>query len=323
MNLWRITVFIAAAVLSGANYRANARQSTEVKITPREFIELVRAGESYEKIPDAKLSQLKKGDRFFGQLKWLKPGQARYSFELSVEKALEYTDGDGTFENPELKYDDGRSLLPEDDPVHVVLTDYGLIAVDGHHHVMASLATGAKTAPFLVVGDLRGRNSGKLKAALVRRGYSYPYDLDGSVRYPQHFYTLENDTNRYLVSLLTTRVDVDPKSGKITRIGSKGGNYPVLIKIRPGISKAFQELRAADVLRRAGIVYDPTADGGHPSRELREKARRALAEAQRRGDPDMANILSVKNRTFVDDIPMQTLVTRWIKSRCEIKLQRR
>lgn len=304
-----------------------------------EFSELVKSNESYEKIPDDVLGRLKVGSQFFGKLKWLKPGQARYSFNLAIEKAIEYADAKDPFSGgknkKKLMYDDGKSLLPESDPIHVALTDYGLVTVDGHHHAMASFALGATTAPFLVTHDLRGKNFKDMKEDLWQLGLIYPLDLDGKVRQPQHFYTLQDDTNRFLLSLITVRVEID-RNGKVVQVGKKGGKYPIVIKIKPDASLPFQELRAADVLRQAGFVYDAKAYGDDPPKEIKNLARKILTEAQDSGDSDMKDILLIKKREAKDEINFQTLIDKWmrtphtlknptlaalIKDRCEINLK--
>lgn len=211
----------------------------------------------------------------FVPISYIHPGQHRYA-QLHVVASLSYDlENFAEFDGNVFKLgnDDGRSLFPLKDARSGVLTDFGIVLVDGHHSVITSLYLGASSLPIKIVKDLRKQTKTHVFQQLETEELVYLIDLDGTRRIPEpEFSSLKDDANRSLVSLTGLNVRVTPTGLKF-RYGSD--LEPLWVKV--GESIPFVEFMLADLLYSAGIkLTNEDIDLMSKERRLLEDLRKIL-----------------------------------------------
>ncbi len=199
----------------------------------------------------------------FADIAVLWPGQNRISYENVDRKIAQLEEWGEILRYKKkvgwkLKYNNGRAAYSKDDAIPVIKgpPSVGYVVTDGHHHVVASLEVGATRMPVVVEYDLSKLTVEEFwkQIETLRDSKGQPLvfwrRLDGTSPRPRRsFMRLEDDPNRYFVSAVARKVS--QKTGE----PSRGADYPVWIKVGDG-TKYF-EFIAGDVLRAAGLVFDP------------------------------------------------------------------
>jgi hypothetical protein len=235
------------------------------------------------------------------------PGQVRYSYNNVVDKLTKEGEKFAIFPppgqsgdpilNPE--NDKGHSFYPESEALNVVLSDFGLILLDGHHGVITAIYFGASTLPVRIVADYRGKGSSQLWAELEAKAWAHLQTLSrGRQVPPSSFSDLEDDILRYFVALVAYKVIVDP-SGAIEYSAPK--SPPIWIKINNSVP--FIEFILADILTQGGLQVNQDIISQKPmDPKIVERARALLLEAQKNTPLIQAIDL------FADDIQAQSVI---------------
>lgn len=202
------------------------------------------------------------GVKQFVSIGHLRPAQHRYAefhvistLPKDLEKFAQSIDGgENSFR---LINDDGRSLFPLQDARKGVLTDFGIVMVDGHHSVLTSLYSGAVTLPIILIEDYRSLTREDVFSKIESDNLAYLIDLDGKRNLPPlRFSELKDDPNRSLISL--TGLNVRQTEGEFSYFyGSE--LQPLWIKM--GESIPFVEFILADILYQRGIAFTAEAFG--------------------------------------------------------------
>ncbi len=217
----------------------------------------------------APINNIQINEPFFVKIKEIHPGQSRFSQENVDEKVKKFIkDGNVILkkEGPQFKYSNNRSVLPKKEALPVVNSPVGLLLIDGHHHVKASLQVGAKIVPVKIIEDMSRLTEAEFWKVAEQKGWIYPVDLQGKwVIPPKNFSQLENDPNRYFASITALKIS---KKGK-----KSGPDHPLWIK--QGKDTPFIEFKIADAMYRKGLLY--RSDMNKTQRkELEEQVREVL-----------------------------------------------
>lgn len=225
----------------------------------------------------------------------IQPGQLRFA-SLNVRDKVERAVKSGdALARPccgyLLKHDEGRSALPREAALPVILGPSGYVLVDGHHDVLASLELGARTVPVKVVADLSNLGDDAFWREADARGYVYPYQLGGAwQRPPRHFDQLTDDPLRYFAAVAARKCSGPDQPAA----ESSGPDAPLWIKVGKDIP--YIEFKIADALFNGGLRYD-NALGSAPPPELVERARGLLAERPVRG------LRLIRERRVIAEMP--------------------
>jgi hypothetical protein len=241
------------------------------------------------------------------------PGQLRFSYNNVVDKLTsegkkfaifppEGVAGDPTL-NP--KNDGGKSFYPESEALHVVLTDFGLVLLDGHHGTLTAIFFGAKTVPVKIVEDLTGKAASTVWPDLESRGKAHLRSLSGELKFPpSSFGELENDILRYFTALVAYKyLVISPTDIEVTP--SKSAN--LWIKINNSIP--FIEFSLSDILYRSGFgvkVTKETIAKKPMDSNIVEEARSILLTARSAGHhPFLQHIDLFKDQAEADEVISQ------------------
>lgn len=251
------TLAFASLVTLLVIFSSSAFGSTKpIEADNRTFIDV--ASERFEELSRMPLRahEVKPGETAFLPLELLVRGQDQISVDNIKAKALEHQElGNLTHDRRWiLGHDDGRSVVPSNDPIQVIKGRQGYVIVDGHHDAYLSLFLGARTIAVHVQEDLSHLSKVAFWAALKKRKLvllsASPESL---ARKAPGFRSVTDNPNRFLAALVALKVSVDEKSGAILKI--KGAKDPAWIKVNNGIP--FIEFEIAEKLSNAGIEYDP------------------------------------------------------------------
>lgn len=228
------------------------------------------------------------------------PGQSRYASLNVQEKVTQAQKRGGAVRRNGTwipAYNNTTSIFPENNALPVVKGPEGLILVDGHHDVRASLALGATHVPVKIVADLSNLGIEEFWKIAEEKGYVYPYAKGGAYRRPsKDFNEMEDDSNRYFAAI-AARKCLDERTDNAKTIGA---DYPLWIKVGKDIP--FIEFRIADALYKNGFTYD-LAEQHQPSRETIDRAREILKAYPVRG------LRLVDTYTHYADIPLLCAIT--------------
>lgn len=228
------------------------------------------------------------------------PGQSRYASLNVQEKVAQAQKRGGVVRSNGSwipAYNNNTSIFHENSALPVVQGPEGLILIDGHHDVRASLALGATHVPVKLVADLSSLGAEEFWKIAEEKGYVYPYAKGGAYQRPsQDFNEMTDDSNRYFAAI-TARKCLDERTDVANTIGAE---YPLWIKVGKDIP--FIEFRIADVLYKNGFSYD-LAEQSTPSWESVEQAREIL------GAHRVPGLRLVLERTYYADIPLLCAIT--------------
>lgn len=215
---------------------------------------------------------------FYVHYRLVFPGQTRYSSAVANQKAQHLIDqGAARWDKKTFrwiaKYEEGQAVLSLKDPIPVIKACFGYVAIDGHHHVIASLLMGANRIPILVKADLSHVKENEFWDKAEEHEWVYQWRLDGTKKKPpRSFLALEDDPNRYFATVSVRKIK--DKGKQLAK--STGAEYPLWIKI--GRGRPFAEFYISDALKQAGIEYNYQM-GKEIPQEFVEKARKALVAA--------------------------------------------
>jgi hypothetical protein len=236
----------------------------------------------------------------FVAIERIAPGQSRYASLNVEEKVIQAQKRGGALRNNGRwvpAYRNGTTIFTENNALPVVRSPQGLILVDGHHDVRASIALGATEVPIKIIADLSGLSLEEFWRVAEEKGYVYPYAKGGIYRRPaRSFMDMEDDSNRYFAAI-TARKCLDSRTENAHSIGA---DYPLWIKVGKDIP--FIEFKIADTLYEHGFIYDLN-EQNTPSDETIEKARAILTAHT------VPGLRLVKSRTYYADIPLLCALT--------------
>lgn len=237
-------------------------------------------------------SQFEEKRTAFVPILHIHPGQVRFSYNNVVDKLT----SEGTLYaifppnggDPYLdeKNDNGKSFYPESQALNVVLTDFGLVLLDGHHGTITAIFYGAKTLPVKIVADYTGKEVSLVWKELESKGWAHLQSLSGVKKEPPpSFALLEDDILRYFTALVAFKILVnDPSKPEI----SKPKSTPLWIKINNSIP--FIEFILSDVLYKSGFNVTPEMIAKKPmDANIVEGARKILLAA-RAANPALQHI---------------------------------
>lgn len=236
----------------------------------------------------------------------LYPGQTSYSFLTVQAKIRDWVEsGELVWNDRErewaLPYDRGRSAM-QDRVALGVLTDQGILVLDGHHKIMAAMYLGSRRVPVRLIKDFR-RLSRKASfySEMQAKGLVFLWRHDrvrDARRPPEYFHEMLDDPNRHFAALITGKLRVKKIKRHYEVLERRGPNSALAVKINRDIP--FFEWILARVLREGGFVYDATWSDAHFAKEL-ERARQILLNAQQDKDSIMRWIALLQgDQSFYD-----------------------
>ncbi|WP_420421965.1 ParB-like protein [Simkania sp.] len=213
---------------------------------------------------------------FFVSIHQVFPGQLRYAnavVEIGIEKATEKGEVKWNEETGQWDLKHGVSLYGLSEALPVIKSPYGYVLIDGHHHFLLNLQFGGSLIPIQLEADYSDLSLEKYLHVATEKGYIHPYDHYGNkVEIPRDFNELQNDPNQMFAVLCRRRYQsLTPESF------SSGNEYPIWIKVGKDIP--FIEMRIAEALTRAGLIYD----GEEADPDFYEAARQVIVEANIEG----------------------------------------
>lgn len=221
-------------------------------------------------------SKTLKNASFFLPIEEIHPGQSRIAskhVELHVQKAIKIGWASRAINSSSLsfKFDDGKSAYPIEKAYPVILSPFGYVLVNGHHHISASLSMNAKTVPVTIIADYTSLSEAEFWIEAEERGFVYLKNIHAEYELPpRKLIDLQDDPNRYFASLVVLKITDE------SYIAPEGTPYPIWIKTANEIP--FLELKIADVLTRYGFSYNYEVGDILPD-DLVEQARTILIEA--------------------------------------------
>lgn len=235
------------------------------------------------------------GSPFYLNMQEIFPGQSRISYKhiqfqekkcISKGWAKQNSNGNGW----KLRFDNGKAVYSLNKAYPVILAPFGYLLVDGHHHLMASRTFGAQTAPVYLVADLSQLTEEEFWKKAEIKNFVFLIDVNGKRTLPpKDFQELQNDPNRYFISLVRLKFKNDGYERP------QGTDYPLWIK-REHIDAPFLECKAADALTQAQFIYDEDAFGKAPSDASIELARKILLKT------NIAGFELVKEKIHFSDL---------------------
>lgn len=229
------------------------------------------------------------------------PGQSRYASLNVLEKVTQAQKRGGAVRSNGRwlpAYNNNTSIFHENSALPVVKGPEGLVLIDGHHDVRASLELGATYVPVKIVADLSALSVEEFWKVAEEKGYVYPYAKGGSYRRPsKDFNEMEDDSNRYFAAI-TARKCLDERTDNTNTIGA---DYPLWVKVGKDIP--FIEFRIADALYQNGFTYNLAEEQNNPTGESVEQAREILKAHPVRG------LRLIDTRTYYADIPLLCTIT--------------
>lgn len=266
-----------------------------------EFLDVVRQNFLGLTKVDLNPKDLVLDQAFHVPLRNLIPGQNEISIDNVLSKLRQVKEKWNLRWDPKtacwkLNHNFGKSLLPRKEALVVVLgPDKSLVIVDGHHHAFMSLYVGAETVPAVIVEKWEKLSLLEFWKLLKNEGrilYSTPPSQLAST--PPLLTDMKDNPNRYFASLLACKAELRYENGKIIVKGVRGNNNSCWIKLNEGIP--FVEFRIAEILKQAGLMYDPKWGTDIP-KEMAEKARVSLVNAKRTGECRiLQNIILLEDR---------------------------
>ncbi len=267
--------------------------------------------------PDAnEIRALEVGATYFVPVRWVRPGQARYSFTHVLRKFVKNAririSRRDRLRGFRLGHDHGRSLLRADDPVDVVLLKHPetgeifLHALDGNHGLLASLLAGAITIPVKVHESYVQRaneyqNLMEMHELLLQDGNSFPFDLRANFHPVEKYADLINDPNLSLVRALLGKVIL--KNGEIKKVS--GPQFPVILKFRGDHFSNFEELLVATALHLDGVHFnEEIMDSEHLPEEFVEDIRQRLFRLKASGSALLKDITIIARRVHRNEITL-------------------
>lgn len=229
------------------------------------------------------------------------PGQSRYASLNVQEKVAQAQKRGGVVRSNGSwipAYNNNTSIFHENSALPVVKGPEGLILVDGHHDVRASLALGATHVPVKIVADLSNLSQEEFWKIAEEKGYVYPYAQGGAYQRPsKDFNEMTDDANRYFAAI-TARKCLDERTDNTNTIGA---DYPLWIKVGKDIP--FIEFRIADALYQNRFTYNLAEEQNNPTWESVEQAREIL------GAHPVPGLRLVPERIYYADIPLLCAIT--------------
>jgi hypothetical protein len=134
------------------------------------------------------------GDKIFVEIEVLKPTILRKS-TINVVNKIARSKG--------IVFDNGKSMYGIEDAIPVFKGfDGNLYLIDGHHKVLASMESKAKSVPVLVLDDLSDLPEEKFWEAAIAKNYAYLYNMNGEQQLPpKSFNDLIDDSLSYFASI--------------------------------------------------------------------------------------------------------------------------
>ena len=263
--------------IEDAWFALNGRFLTQEIPGSLEELSLLTEGGFLQSVPWAweKMDPAKTPGGVYWPVRWLKPGQSRYSFRNVRSKILKIVAGGGATIGADgytRTYDEGRSVYPATKSIQVVLSPEGPVITDGHHTVLSAMYFRSETIPVEVVGDFRHLPMEEFWQVAAADGLVYLHGIGGDTVIPDQLLQLEDDPNRYLVAALAMKVVHGAGVSEVY-----GYSTPVWAKLNDGIP--FIEFTFADLLYEAGISYH-VEDPDIPLPEVAEQVRQVLWEYQ-------------------------------------------
>jgi hypothetical protein len=147
-------------------------------------------------------------------------------------------------------------VVPNNDPLIVVLTALGPMVIDGNHHLLMSRFIKADMIPVKIIADLSHLNPADLKNEMIRRHWLYFQNIDAWNR-KDFLPTIKNWTDfpmRHFMSALSLKVQArwTGKKVKVEDI-THYRDDPIWMKINQGIP--FIEFILGHMLTDAGIRF--------------------------------------------------------------------
>ncbi|MDF2966029.1 MAG: putative ParB-like nuclease [Rickettsiaceae bacterium] len=184
------------------------------------------------------------GDRVFVNIEWLKPTQLRKS-SINVANKLARSKG--------IIFDDGKSMLSLSDAVPVFKGFDGyLYLIDGHHNVLASIESKAKTIPVLIHDDLSDLNEDKFWEVAIAKNYAYLKDSNGEVKSPpKSFHDLVEDPLIYFAAISAFKCT--PGQILTQQDYNKSLEHPLWLKVSNSVP--FIEFSIANELHKSNFQF--------------------------------------------------------------------
>lgn len=230
-------------------------------------------------------SRLQPGSTFYVSVTRLIRGQEEISVDNTLSKlrervALNDVRFDETSGEWKLAHHEGRSSVPLNDPLLVVVGPQGYVVADGHHDLYLALYLGARTVPVQVLEDLSALSPVEFWRAVQARKLvlltQTPEELAAN---PPDTAIVRDNPNRYLAALLALKVKTHHgASGELEIKLMKGAKRPAWLKVDGSVP--FIEFELAAILARAGIQYDPAWGEAVPD-EVIDRAIEALGAHDR------------------------------------------
>jgi hypothetical protein len=285
----------------------------------------------------------------------LEAGQNRFSF-VRLLKALDKLAENEGLDRDKARigghvpaYDNGRSFYPKQRKTTGIYYRGKVYILDGHHRSLLSTFLGAQTLPMEVVDNWSHLDPETFLNQMHQHGYSFFLDSNGNPQEPLDLCELIDDAFLALARELLLRVDIEvkeikpkktkpegkrgkskkknwksepevaskPPALKIKILARRGSKIPIAVKINRDIP--FIEIEIADLLRRAGITWNP----GDP---LTVETLREFLEilSQRDESGRFAQVLLLEAPTSVKELDnkqlMELIANHINRIRCEYQL---
>lgn len=202
------------------------------------------------------------------------------------------------------KNDGGNSFYPASEALNVILTDYGLVLLDGHHGTLTAIFYGTRTLPVRIVADYRGKAASTLWPELESVGRAHLTSLSGEKKIPPaSFAELENDILRYFTALVAYKYFVTSPTEIVATPPSSAALW---IKINNSIP--FIEFTLADILYKEGFgakVTQETIAKKPIESGIVEEARNILLAARSSGHPTLQHIDLFKDSVDAEGVIAQ------------------
>ncbi len=233
----------------------------------------------YEKIKNTSYEPEKISGNTYVDIGLLKPGQDEFSIRHVMTKLKKDREELGFYWDDKknewhLNFSNGLSLLPLKDSIQVIKAPMGLLILDGHHHVFMSYFVGAKKIPVQVIEDLHAMSNEDFWDLVHEKKYIYfKKPLDDIKEKTLEMIDCQDNPNRYLANLLSTKIKMNIEDFKLTVTDIKPNQNAAWIKINDG--PPFIELKIAHQLKKSEIEYQDHWQDKIPS-EIVQKSRDSI-----------------------------------------------
>ncbi len=229
------------------------------------------------------------GETSFISILRLVPGQDQISYLNAFEKLrskykkwqVSWSEKNNKYE---LAFDKGKSLLPLNRPIKVLSSPDGFLVIDGHHHLIMSLFVGASKIPVYVMGKIPSLSMRTWKRLIERKTvYFQKTTIEKLANEKPKITELSDNPYRFLASKLALKIKMSYKNGEVNVNEKKGNKNAIWIKINEGFP--FVEFYIADVIQKAGIIFDPKWGERIPTK-ICDKIREAFIVSSKKSDQD-------------------------------------